>query len=180
LRTGDQHYQSDPVGAARQLPGAGILAWLTGDQLHPPMLDDDRMWRDGDSWAEGARRYVLDLGHAASLAPGEHVLDIGCGLSGPARVLVREFGVRVTGITNSRAHLEQSRRLNAEAGLDGAIGAHWVGGPDDWPGGGPRCGLEPEHALPGSTTTRSCTPGWPACRAPAAGSCSTTGWPPTL
>lgn len=135
MRTGDEHYQSDPVGAARQLPGAGILAWVTGDQLHPPMLDDDGMWRDGDSWAEGARRYVLDLGHAAALAPGEHVLDIGCGLGGPARVLVQEFGVRVTGITNSRAHLEQSRRLNAEAGMDDAIEVHWVGGPDDWPGG---------------------------------------------
>jgi SAM-dependent methyltransferase len=135
LRTGDEHYQSDLVGAARQLPGAGILAWLTGDQLHPPMLDDDRMWRDGGSWAGGARQYVLDLGHAASLAPGEHVLDIGCGLCGPARILVREFGVRVTAITNSRVHVEQSRRLNAEAGTDGAIEVQWVGGLDDWPDG---------------------------------------------
>jgi SAM-dependent methyltransferase len=135
MPTGDEHYPADLVGAARQLPGAGILAWLTGDQLHPPMLDDDAMWSDGGAWTEGARRYVAELGRAASLAPGEHVLDIGCGVCGPARELVERFGVRVTSLTNSKAHAELSRRLNEKAGKDDRIEVHWVRGLDDWPAG---------------------------------------------
>src|SRR6266436_4521291 len=135
-RSSDEHYTSDIVGGARSLPGAGLLAWITGDQLHPPMLFDSEMWGDGTKWANGARRYVLELGNVAELQPNEHILDIGSGVCGPARLLVDAFGIRVTAITNSRAHAETSERLNeVNDGHKSKIRVKLVSGTDDWPEG---------------------------------------------
>ncbi len=52
----------------------------------------------------------LDLGDAT-------VLDIGCGTGGPAMVLAREKGARVTGIDVEPQLVERRRRLAAAAGL---------------------------------------------------------------
>ena len=46
------------------------------------------------------------------------VIDVGCGIGGPMRRVVRESGVRVVGINNSAIQLEKAKALNAEAGLD--------------------------------------------------------------
>ncbi len=136
MRSGDEHYPSDLVGGARSLPGAGILAWITDDQLHPPMLFDAGMWRDGSKWADGARQYVLELGKAAELRDNEHVLDIGSGVCGPARALAEAFGVRVTAITNSVAHAETSERQNELNGdYTDKIRVKLVSRADDWPEG---------------------------------------------
>jgi len=100
------------------------------------MISDADMWGDGTKWAAGARRYVLDLGSAAELRANEHVLDIGSGVGGPARVLVETFGVRVTAITNSRAHAETSERLNRLNGdYASKIRVKLISGTDDWPEG---------------------------------------------
>lgn len=48
---------------------------------------------------------------------GVEVLDIGCGTGGPAMVLAREEGARVTGIDVEPQLVERGRRLAAEAGL---------------------------------------------------------------
>lgn len=47
-------------------------------------------------------RRVAEL---AELAPGKHVLEIGCGWGGFAEVAARDFGCRVTGLTLSREQL---------------------------------------------------------------------------
>jgi len=58
------------------------------------------------------------LAEHLSLAPGDHVLEIGCGWGGFALFAAREFGVRVTGITLSEEQLLLARQRAAEAGLD--------------------------------------------------------------
>ncbi|URN16141.1 MULTISPECIES: SAM-dependent methyltransferase [Streptomyces] len=134
MRSGNLHYRAEEVGDALGFPGAGILAWLTADQLHPPMLNDEEMWRDGSRWAQGAREYVCELGLLAGIETGTRVLDIGCGLCGPARVLVDRFGATVTAISNSIAHVATSRVLNGHCSRhrDG-ISVHHVKGPETWP-----------------------------------------------
>ncbi|MFD8417672.1 SAM-dependent methyltransferase [Streptomyces sp. NPDC059650] len=136
MRSGDEHYRDEDIGRALGLPGAGILAWLTADQLHPPMLNDDAMWRDGNQWKWGACRYVAELGSLAGIQPGDKVLDIGCGLCGPARLLVDNFGASVTAITNSKAHAATSQELNSRNARHCAqITVQHVQGIEYWPDG---------------------------------------------
>lgn len=48
---------------------------------------------------------------------GKTLLDIGCGTGGPAMVLAREFGARVTALDIEPQLIERARRFAAEAGL---------------------------------------------------------------
>jgi SAM-dependent methyltransferase len=115
----DGHYSNDVVGARLGLPGAGLHAYLTRDLLHPPMVNDASMWADGAQWWRGSVEHTIEIGNLAELRSGDRVLDIGCGVGGPARLLARNFEVRVTSVTNSAAHAATCRRLNAEMGRDG-------------------------------------------------------------
>ena len=76
MTVGDEHYSADIVGYDKGLAGAGILAWLTEDQLHPPMLPHEDMWSDGSRWAAGARQYVIELGRSAGLEDGNAYLTL--------------------------------------------------------------------------------------------------------
>ena len=55
------------------------------------------------------------------LAPGQRVLDIGCGWGGLAIELARDYGVDVTGITLSEKKLHAARRRAGQAGLAGRV-----------------------------------------------------------
>ena len=52
------------------------------------------------------------------LQEGMTVVDIGCGVGGPMRRIVRETGVRVVGVNNNEVQMEKAKMLCAEAGLD--------------------------------------------------------------
>lgn len=111
----DEHYGHDVVGEHFSLSGGGLHVYLTGDLLHPPMVDDYAMWQDGRLWADGAARHTAAIGELAELRPGEHLLDVGGGIGGPARLLARRHGVSVTSVTNSPSHASTCRRLHEQA-----------------------------------------------------------------
>lgn len=115
LLLSDEHYGHDVVGGHFHLSGGGLHVYLTGDLLHPPMVDSYRIWQDGRLWAAGAERHTEAIGDLAELHPGESVLDIGGGIGGPARLLARRHGVSVTSVTNSASHAATSRRLHEQA-----------------------------------------------------------------
>ena len=52
-----------------------------------------------------------------ALAPGQHVLEIGCGWGALAEMAARDFGARVTGVTLSSEQLAWARDRLARAGL---------------------------------------------------------------
>ena len=52
------------------------------------------------------------------LQEGMAVIDVGCGIGGPMRRVVREAGVRVTGVNCNEIQLERARSLNLQAGID--------------------------------------------------------------
>ena len=52
------------------------------------------------------------------LQEGMKVIDVGCGIGGPMRRVVREAGVRVVGVNNNEIQLNRAKSLNVEAGLD--------------------------------------------------------------
>ncbi|WP_374546719.1 class I SAM-dependent methyltransferase [Rhodoblastus sp.] len=56
-----------------------------------------------------------------ALAPGQKVLDIGCGWGGMACYLAEACGVEVLGVTLSREQLDIARQRTAAAGLTGRV-----------------------------------------------------------
>ncbi|KAI6806371.1 hypothetical protein KC332_g13840 [Hortaea werneckii] len=52
---------------------------------------------------------------------GMKVLDVGCGVGGPARTIASEKGCFVTGVTRNEWHIERGRVLTKEAGLEGQV-----------------------------------------------------------
>jgi SAM-dependent methyltransferase len=64
---------------------------------------------------------VLLLGDYLRLTPETRVLDVACGQAGPAIVLARAYGCRITGIEIRVRFAEEGRRRVAAAGLDGLV-----------------------------------------------------------
>jgi SAM-dependent methyltransferase len=58
-----------------------------------------------------------EMAAGLGVRPGEAVLDVGCGLGGPARFLAATRGCRVTGIDLSRPFVEVARGLTERTGL---------------------------------------------------------------
>ena len=61
------------------------------------------------------------LGERIGLGPESHVLDVASGKGGPALVLAREFGCRITCVERADEFVEAARRRTEEAGLTGLI-----------------------------------------------------------
>ena len=49
------------------------------------------------------------------------VLDIGCGIGGPAMLLAQEYGARVVGIDLEAPLIERAQRVASQRGLDGKV-----------------------------------------------------------
>jgi cyclopropane fatty-acyl-phospholipid synthase-like methyltransferase len=115
------HYDLDPVGFRLGLEGGGPLVIMTGDQLHPPMVDDESIWADGRRWQDGAIRHTLEAANLCDFVAGNRVIDLGCGLCGPARRLVDRYNVSVTSISTSRLHVRSAGEINTRGGYDETI-----------------------------------------------------------
>jgi sarcosine/dimethylglycine N-methyltransferase len=66
------------------------------------------------------RRGVVETEElAAALQPraSDHLLDIGCGIGGPARWIAAKYGCRVTGVDLTAEYCEAPRELNRLTGL---------------------------------------------------------------
>lgn len=86
---------------------AGIdLHALTADQLAPV----DQLHLGGAP----ATRHLLDQ---LALDPGSQLLDVGCGIGGPARSAAAVVGCRVLGVDLSPDFVDVARRLTARVGL---------------------------------------------------------------
>ena len=107
------HYTRDDiaervVAAARAAAGPGVA--LTPDVLAPI-----------DHFHGGGLASTREL--VAMLQPraGEAVLDIGCGIGGPARWIAHCFGCQVTGIDLTAAFCRAAEILNGETGMAGKV-----------------------------------------------------------
>lgn len=89
-----------------------LMTWSWGESLHfAPLAPHETL---EDSKIRHQRLMIEKL----DLKQGMTVVDIGCGIGGPMRRVVREAGVRVVGININKIQLEKAKRLNVEAGLD--------------------------------------------------------------
>ena len=67
------------------------------------------------------KQATSDLAQLAGINAHHHVLDVGCGIGGPARTLAAEFECRVTGVDISDEFCTAANCLNQIVGLDGVI-----------------------------------------------------------
>ena len=90
----------------------GFMVWAWGESLHFAPLTPH------ESLEESKVRHQRAMIAQLELEQGMTVIDVGCGIGGPMRRVVRETGVRVVGININEVQLAQTKKLNAEAGLD--------------------------------------------------------------
>jgi MPBQ/MSBQ methyltransferase len=89
----------------------GILEFYWGEHIHlgyygSPPQKRDFLTTKSDFVHEMARWGRLD-----QLPAGTTVLDVGCGIGGSSRILARDYGFSVTGITISPQQVERARQL---------------------------------------------------------------------
>ena len=58
-----------------------------------------------------------EMANSLTVTAGDHLLDIGSGIGGPARYLAKRFGCRVTGIDLTAEFCEVARKLSALLGM---------------------------------------------------------------
>lgn len=92
----------------------GILEFYWGEHIHlghygsPPQRKDFLVAKS-DFVHEMVRWGGLD-----KLPPGTTVLDVGCGIGGSSRILARDYGFTVTGITISPQQVQRAQQLTQE------------------------------------------------------------------
>jgi len=65
---------------------------------------------------------TAEIADALEVEPGQHLLDIGSGIGGPARYLHSRFGCRVTGIDLTAEFCEVARHLTGRLGFSDKVG----------------------------------------------------------
>jgi len=62
-----------------------------------------------------------DLAERLQPAAGMHIVDVGCGIGGPARYFAQRFGCRVTGVDITPEFIEAGRALTRQVGLEDQV-----------------------------------------------------------
>jgi sarcosine/dimethylglycine N-methyltransferase len=119
----DQHYSAHDVEQR-------IFAALRAAGLQPEQgLSVDDLGTL-DHFHTGGRRATLELLELVAPGPDEHVLDLGAGLGGAARLLASSRGCRVACLEMSADYRAGALFLNQLTGLDDRIEVHAGSAPD--------------------------------------------------
>lgn len=89
--------------------------------LDPSMTYSSALYRNAATLQEAQRAKYAALIDALHVAPGDHVLEIGCGWGGFAEYAAAERDLRLTCLTISRAQHEFATRRIARAGLSDRV-----------------------------------------------------------
>jgi len=75
----------------------------------------------GESFAASLARHEHYLASNMGLKPGMRVLDVGCGVGGPAREIARFADCTVIGLNNNEFQVNRARKYTKDAGLEGQV-----------------------------------------------------------
>lgn len=71
----------------------------------------------GEPFRQAIARHEHYLAHSMGLKEGMTVLDVGCGVGGPAREMAKFAGVNVVGLNNNDYQIERATRYAEKEGL---------------------------------------------------------------
>lgn len=99
---------------------AAILRGLAATGRSTDPIDSDDL-AAGDEFHIGGRAATSALFGQLAWRPSVQVLDVGCGIGGPARYLARHRDARVTGVDLTPEFVEVARELTCRCGLADAV-----------------------------------------------------------
>ena len=71
-----------------------------------------------DEFHIGGREATRELASQMDLRTGLEVLDVGCGVGGPARFLAQQYGCTLTGVDLTEEYASVARKFTARTGLE--------------------------------------------------------------
>lgn len=74
-----------------------------------------------DQLHTGGRKATRKLGEMAGLKPGMKILDVGCGIGGPARTLAADFDCQVVGLDITESYVQAADMLTEKVGLGESV-----------------------------------------------------------
>ncbi|OXV11777.1 hypothetical protein Egran_00462 [Elaphomyces granulatus] len=75
----------------------------------------------GEPFRQAIARHEHYLAHMMGLREGMKVLDVGCGVGGPAREIVKFSGVNVVGLNNNDYQIQRATRYSQREGLSNKL-----------------------------------------------------------
>ena len=105
--------------------GTGTLHETLKQHLREDGADPDRPTMEAlapyDQFHGRGLEATMELADALEISSGQHILDVGSGVGGPARFFASRFGCRVTGIDLTSEFCDLARDLTSATGLDGKV-----------------------------------------------------------
>ncbi|HIK27357.1 MAG: methyltransferase domain-containing protein [Oscillatoriaceae bacterium SKW80] len=89
----------------------GILEFYWGEHIHLGHYGSPPQRKDFLKAKEDFVHEMVRWGGLHRLPPGTTVLDVGCGIGGSSRILARDYGFAVTGITISPQQVKRAQEL---------------------------------------------------------------------
>ena len=75
----------------------------------------------GEPFYQAIARHEHYLAHVMGLRDGMKVLDVGCGVGGPAREIAKFSGVNIVGLNNNDYQIERAIKYAAKEGLSNQL-----------------------------------------------------------
>ena len=112
LITARRYRSSDSVAHSYdQWTEDGILEFYWGEHIHLGHYGSPPQRKDFLAAKSDFVHEMVRWGGLEQLPPGTTVLDVGCGIGGSSRILARDYGFAVTGITISPQQVKRAQQL---------------------------------------------------------------------
>ncbi|MEP7197504.1 MAG: class I SAM-dependent methyltransferase [Saprospiraceae bacterium] len=95
--------------------------WLDiwGEHMHHGYYENGKL--SNKTHTEAQVDLVAELLRWGNIHASNHILDVGCGVGGSARLLAKKYDAQVLGLTLSPVQAKNAQRYNQETGLDKQI-----------------------------------------------------------
>lgn len=115
LATGRKYQSTDSVANAYdQWTEDGILEFYWGEHIHLGYYGSPPEPQDFLKAKEDFVHAMVAWGGLDKLPPKTTVLDVGCGIGGSSRILAKDYGFSVTGITISPEQVKRAKELTPD------------------------------------------------------------------